>query len=496
MADAGPESEPARPTRLPEVEDTAGRPSSSSLGSTIADPAVWGISAAARTHRTFELAGKIGRRSLSVLLDSGSTGNFVSARICTALKIKPEKDAYPEELKMADGSTVETEGKVKIQLHCGKYRGTVLAKVFPGLQKEMILGMPWLQKENPQINWTQGEILVQQGQEWVQLPLLKVKEGSSTQSVNIISAKQASRLIRKKQVDRAFIGFIRKVEACTEGSEEVHEEESKPKWQSDLPSAVREVLEEYDDVFPDDLPKGVPPVRRGFQFKIELEDDVPPVHRPIYKLSPLELEEARTQINYMLEHGFIRPSQSPYGAPVLFMPKKDGGLRFCIDYRWLNKKTVKNRYPLPLPEEMFDRLGKAKVFSKIDLKSGYWQIPVRPEDVQKTAFRTRWGLYEYLVMPFGLTNAPAQFMDMMNVLLGEYLDKFVLVFLDDILIYSANVENHAEHLRQVLSVLKKERLYAKASKCEMVKTSIEFLGQQIQPEGMTPTEAKLKAVRE
>ena len=123
---------------------------------------------------------------------------------------------------------------------------------------------------------------------------------------------------------------------------------------------------------------------------------------------------------------------------MLFAPKKDGGLPFCIDYRWLNKKTVKNRYPLPLPEEMFDRLGQAKVFSKIDLKSGYWQIPVRQEDVQKTAFRTRWGLYEYLVMPFGLTNAPAQFMDMMNVLMGEYLDKFVLVFLDDILIYSAS----------------------------------------------------------
>ena len=217
VADAEPESEPARPTRVPEVEDTTGRPGSTSLGSTVTDPAVWGISAAARTHRTFELAGRIGKRSLSVLLDSGSTGNFVSARICTALKIKPEIDAHPEELKMADGSTVETEGRVKIQLHCGKYRGTVLAKVFPGLQKEMILGMPWLQKENPQINWTQGEILVQQGQEWVQLPLLKVKEGSFAQSVNIISAKQASRLIRKKKVDRAFIGSIKKVEACDEG---------------------------------------------------------------------------------------------------------------------------------------------------------------------------------------------------------------------------------------------------------------------------------------
>ena len=145
----------------------------------------------------------------------------------------------------------------------------------------------------------------------------------------------------------------------------------------------------------------------------------------------------------MLEYRFIRPSDSPYGAPVLFAPKKDGGLRFCIDYRWLNKKTVKNRYPLPLPVEMFDRLGNAKVFSKIDLKSGYWHILDRPGDVQKTTFKMRWGIFGYLVMPFGLTNAPAQFMNMMNDLLGNYLDRFVLIFLDDILVYSANVKEHA-----------------------------------------------------
>ena len=171
-------------------------------------------------------------------------------------------------------------------------------------------------------------------------------------------------------------------------------EESKEKWRQDLPDAMKAVLEEYDDVFPVDFPPGLPPIREGFKFTIHLDDDAPPVHRPIYKMSPLELDEARKQIECMLDHGFIRPSQSPYGAPVLFAPKKDGSLRFCIDYRWLNKKTVKNRYPLPLPEEMFDRLGKAKVFSKIDLRSGYWQIPIRPADVQKTAFRTRWGHYE------------------------------------------------------------------------------------------------------
>ena len=263
-----------------------------------------------------------------------------------------------------------------------------------------------------------------------------------------------------------------------------------------MPKEIEAVLKEFEDIFPKDLPPGLPPIRKGHEFKIDLEDDTPPVHLPIYKLSPLELEEARKQIEYMLEHGFIRPSESPYGAPVLFAPKKDGGLRFCIDYQWLNKKTVKNRYPLPLPEEMFDRLGGATVFSKIDLKSGYWQMPIRPGDIQKTAFKTRWGLYEYLVMPFGVTNAPAQFMGMMNDLLGEYLDRFVLIFLDDILVYSQSMKEHAEHLRKVLGKLREHRLYAKASKCEFVKSSIEFLGQQITSSGMTPTEAKLRAVRD
>ena len=167
-----------------------------------------------------------------------------------------------------------------------------------------------------------------------------------------------------------------------------------------LPKEIWKVCEEYADIFPRDLPKGLPPKRLGHEFKIDLEPGTKLVHPSIYKLIPLELDEARKQIEYMLEHGFIRPSESPWGAPVLFAPKKDGGLRFCIDYHWLNKKTIRNRYPLPLPEEMMDRLGGARVFSKIDLKSGYWQVPIREEDIPKTAFRMRWGLFEFLVMPF------------------------------------------------------------------------------------------------
>ena len=461
-------------------------------------PQECGVSTGTRTHQgTLELAGRIGRKSCKILIDSGSTGNYISTQVCTAHGIKIENDKYPDRLTVADGTTIKTDGKVQIQFKCGGYKGIVQAKVFPGLQKPMILGIPWLQKENPHIDWTQGTVVVKFRHEWIQLPLSGRKQVPSEETVAMVSAKQISRLFKRKQATKAFIGFVRKVEESTEHKEEsLSNLSSTQLLREDVPESIKAILKEYKDVFPDDLPVGLPPKRQGHEFKIDLEDNNPPVHRPLYKLSPLELQEAKTQIEYLLEHNFIRPSDSPYGAPILFVPKKDGGLRFCVDYRWLNKKTVRNRYPLPLPEEMFDRLGGAKVFSKIDLKSGYWQIPVRDGDVHKTAFKTRWGLYEYLVMPFGVTNAPAQFMHMMNDLLGDYLDRFVLVFLDDILIYSVNLDQHHEHVRKVLAVLRKHRLFAKASKCEFVKDSIEFLGQQICGGGMAPTEAKLRAIRD
>ena len=236
------------------------------------------------------------------------------------------------------------------------------------------------------------------------------------------------------------MAFLRKVDESAEEKvegEQVPSDVHKIKREG-LPEEMWKVCEDYADIFPKDLPKGLPLKRLGHEFKIDLEPDTKPVHQPIYKLSPLELEEAKKQIEYMLEHGFIRPSESPWGAPVLFAPKKDGGLRFCIDYRWLNKKTIRNRYPLLLPEEMMDRLGGARVFSKIDLKSGYWQVPIREEDIPKTAFRTRWGLFEFLVMPFDVTNAPSQFMHLVQDVLHGYLDIFVVVFIDDILVYSRN----------------------------------------------------------
>ncbi|KAI3795204.1 hypothetical protein L1987_37853 [Smallanthus sonchifolius] len=172
-----------------------------------------------------------------------------------------------------------------------------------------------------------------------------------------------------------------------------------------------------------------------------------------------------SQLEELIEKGFIRPSISPWGAPVLFVKKKDGIMRMCIDYRKLNKRTVKNKYPLPRIDHLFDQLQGASWFSKIDLRSGYHQLKVREEDVPKTVFRTRYGHYEFLVMSFGLTNAPAVFMDLINRVCRPMLDRSVIVFIDDILVYSKSEGDHHCHLREVLELLKQEKLYAKFSKC-------------------------------
>jgi hypothetical protein len=254
------------------------------------------------------------------------------------------------------------------------------------------------------------------------------------------------------------------------------------------------VVCEFLDVFHEDLP-GLP-LERDVEFVIELKPSTAPFSKRSYRMPPNELAELKTQLQDLFEKGFIRPSSSPWGCPTIFIKKKDQTLRMCVDYKPLNDVTIKNKYPLPRIDILFDQLTGARVFSKIDLRSGYHQIRIRPEDIPKTAFTTRYGLFEYLVMSLGLTNAPAHFTYLMNSVFMPELDKFVVVLIDNILIYSKNKEEHAKHLRIVLTRLREHQLYAKFSKCTFWMEEIQFLGHVLSANGIAVDPSKVKDILE
>ena len=208
------------------------------------------------------------------------------------------------------------------------------------------------------------------------------------------------------------------------------------------------------------------PPDQDVEFIIDLLPRTGPIAKRPYRMSVDELAELKKQLDELISKGYIRPSASPWGSPVLFVKKKDGSMRMCIDYRNLNAVTIKNKYPLPRIDDLLDQLRGAKYFSKIDLRSGYHHMKIRESDIPKTAFVTRYGQFEFTVVSFGLMNAPAYFMNMMNKVFMDDLDKFMVVFIDDILVYSPTAEEHEHHLRTVLEKLAQHQLYAKFSKCE------------------------------
>jgi hypothetical protein len=240
-----------------------------------------------------------------------------------------------------------------------------------------------------------------------------------------------------------------------------------------LKSDLYEVVNQYDEMLKE--PKGLPP-KRGIQHEIQLHQDCPLPNIGMYRMSVMENAKIKKQIQELLDKGVIVPSSSPCGSPIVLVPKKDGTWHMCVDFRSLNKITVKNRYPLPRIDDLLDQLKDAKYFTKLDLRSGYHQIRIVEGDTWKTSFKTKQGLFEWMVMPFGLSNAPATFMRFMNDVLRPFLDDCVIVYLDDILIFSKSREEHVKHVKQVLDVLRKEKLFLKMSKCEFGKTSLIYLG--------------------
>ncbi|GJW87953.1 putative reverse transcriptase domain-containing protein [Tanacetum coccineum] len=343
---------------------------------------------------------------------------------------------------------------------------------------DAIICMDWLAKYKAVIVCAEKIVRIPCGNETL------IIHGNGSNQGNVIRLNIISCTKMQKYMQKGFPIFI----LAHVTAKEV-EDKSEKKRLEDVP-----IVRDFPDVSPEDLP-GLPPTRQ-VEFQIDLVPGAAPVARAPYRLAPSEMKELSEQLKELSDKGFIRPSSSPWGAPVLFVKKKDGSFRMCIDYRELNKLTVKNRYPLPRIDDLFDQLQGSSVYSKIDLRSGYHQLRVREEDIPKTAFRTRYGHYEFQVMPFGLTNAPAVFMDLMNRVCKPYLDKFVIVFIDDILIYSKNKQEHEEHLKIILELLKKEELYAKFSKCEFWISKVQFLGHVIDSEGIHVDPAKIEAIKD
>ncbi|KAJ9557738.1 hypothetical protein OSB04_012352 [Centaurea solstitialis] len=393
----------------------------------------------------------VNSRPALVLFDTGATWSYVSRRFCKDFQIELGNLDSPLAIDVA-----AEEVQVVEHVHRGcsidifGVRFSIDLIPIPMNGVDVVVGIDWM-FPNRATTDVAGQLVRIQNPSGGELVVYGKGRRVSTSFCSIAKAR--------KYIQRGCTGFLVYVMA----------DQAKERKLSvaDVP-----VVSEFPDVFPEDLP-GLPPDRQ-IEFGIDLE-----------------LSE---QLQELSGKGFIRPSSSPWGAPILFVKKKDGSHRMCINYRGLNKVTIKNRYPLPRIDDLFDQLQGASWFSNIDLRSGYHQLKVKEADVHKTAFRTRYGHFEFLVMPFGLTNAPAAFMDLMNRVCRPMLDRSVIVFIDDILIYSKTKEEHVVHLREVLEVLRRERLYAKFSKCAFWLEEVQFLGHIINREGIKVDPAKIEAV--
>jgi len=415
------------------------------------------------TSNHFILQATLQGTKVRVMMDSGANRSYVSATVSNWFQDKKTKKKWPYPLTTADGSPMgPDDGMVKeelkdITLIIGTHTETRTLDVV-GMQHDVVLGMDWLTQHNPKVDWKNGT-----------LEFPECNHGTRKQG--IASKVPTARTVWVRPRVRALAG--------------TSDETLPPEYQD-----FKELFEEKEGL-------AALPQHKPWDHDIPFEEGKTPTHyQGLIPLSKKEEDFLKEYIEKHLEKGFIRPSKSPIAHGVLFAPKKDGTLRPCIDYRKLNAITRKNRYPLPRIDELQDRLLNAKWFTAIDIRDAYYRIRMKEGEEWKTAFRTRWGLYEYLVMPFGLTNAPASFQELINDTLREYLDDFVSAYLDDILIFSKTYDEHVQHVRKVLQKLREKALPLKLKKCEFHKHRIPFLGYMVSTEGIGPDPKKIESVNE
>ena len=457
------------------------------------------------------------------MIDSGATGNFINATFAKTNNLEITKKTLPCQISLADDSELEKliNQETELTMRAGEHFETLTLDLGPFPKHPVILGMPWLRKHNPDIDWKHGTLafVPQQCEKTckvekackvqihpesqnpsnpdlevynlnVNLVIQNVNDSATIE--NTLNLGGRNGLSKTKEVpseNRA--SHARTLNSSSKTAVETSEDLDEVDVNDDLiPPEYLDLKKVFSKREADLLPQ-----QRPYDCPIELKDEnsTPPFSK-IYNLTEPEIKILEKYINDNKEKGFIRDSKSPAAAAIFFRDKKDGGKRPCVDYRGLNEMTKKNRYPIPLIDDLLDRLNGAKYFTKIDLRGAYNLVRIREGDEWKTAFRCRFGHFEYLVMPFGLTNAPAVFQNMMNDIFKDYQDDFVVIYLDDILVFSINLETHINHVRKILKRLLDWKLYAKLEKCFFHQTKIEFLGYIIGKDGIQMDPAKTSSV--
>jgi hypothetical protein len=449
----------------------------------------------------------------TAMVDCGATSQFIDQDFALKNGFKLRRKAVPEVLTVVDGRTSvagDLTHEVTIQLLIDQHLENVVFQVTKLGSVPLILGKTWLRRHNPLIDWVHNTVNFRSA--WCQAHCLphrphheapepsratpepsRATPAASSFSISMIGAAGYTIAARQKH-SISFVATIRDLFPEDDDDDDNVPGDSK----QDMEQLRKLVPPEYHDhllLFTKKEADKLPP-HRYIDHEIPLEDGAKPSFGPLYSMSASEFKEVRAWLKEHLSKGFIRASQSSAASPILFVKKKDGSLRLCVDYRALNAITKKNRYPLPLIEETLRQVAGERYFTRLDLPSAFNLIRIKAGDEWKTAFRTRYGLFEFLVMPFGLTNAPASCQQFVNDTLREYLDIFCAVYIDDILIYSKSRKEHKEHVRKILAKLEEAGLYVKAEKCEFSVSSTSFLGFIVGADGISMDPAKIQAIRE
>jgi hypothetical protein len=456
-------------------------------------------------------------RNAKVMVDSGACtkppgtegaghDGYVSALWALRNGFTPEAAAITQ-VTVANDQSARIEGSITVHVTIGTYGDTLRLLVMEHQMEgiDMLLGTEWLARRGVIQDFHEDVVrLSKGGKQHLLVPERSNRANTAVaaicamlraqpehQAIKTISASRAQKDLRRGARAMLLRAYFTYVEEPAVGAVAADPDGSTKR--EDMPAPVRKLVVEFEDVFKE--MSELPP-EREVAHSIPLVDNAKAPSKRMYRLSPREKEEVIKQVTKLLEMGLIQPSSSPFGAPVLFVDKPDGSLRMCLDYRALNDITVKRRYPMPNISDLFDQLHGAKVFSSLDLQQGYYQIRIPEGDIPKTAFMTHLGQYEFRVLCMGLTNAPATFQEAMNKVFAPHLGKFVLVYLDDIMVYSKSVEEHAVHLRQVLELLRQHKFLAKLSKCDFCRKEVKFLGHIVSEEGLRVDPKKVSAVQD